>query len=144
MEENIITVSVDNLVSQTKRLGWNGGIVQLDIDSGIEESTKLLLLGKILSNKSFPRTVVKDIVGKAWNLINEVEVKVVDRNVFIFAFNHEADLRRAWDRRPWSIKGEHLILKKFDPNLSLNEVDFTSTEFWVQIHGLPLNRQKKK
>jgi hypothetical protein len=66
---------MDNLVSQTKRLGWNGGIVQLDIDSGIEESTKLLLLGKILSNKSFPRTVVKDIVGKAWNLINEVEVK---------------------------------------------------------------------
>ena len=95
MEENIITVSVDNLVSQTKCLGWNGGVVQLGIDSGIEESTKLLLLGKILSNKSFPRTVVKDIVGKAWNLINEVEVKVVDRNVFIFAFNHEADLRRA-------------------------------------------------
>lgn len=79
MEENIITVSVDNLVSQTKRLGWNGGVVQLGIDSGIEESTKLLLLGKILSNKSFPRTVVKDIVGKAWNLINEVEVKVVDK-----------------------------------------------------------------
>ena len=79
MEENIITVSVDNLVSQTKCLGWNGGVVQLGIDSGIEESTKLLLLGKILSNKSFPRTVVKDIVGKAWNLINEVEVKVVDK-----------------------------------------------------------------
>uniref|UniRef100_A0A2N9EJD0 DUF4283 domain-containing protein n=1 Tax=Fagus sylvatica TaxID=28930 RepID=A0A2N9EJD0_FAGSY len=46
MEENIITVSVDNLVSQTKRLGWNGGVVQLGIDSGIEESTKLLLLEK--------------------------------------------------------------------------------------------------
>jgi hypothetical protein len=79
MEENIITVSVDNLVSQTKRLGWNGGVVQLGIDSGIEESTKLLLLGKILSNKSFPRTAVKYIVGKAWNLINEVDVKVVDK-----------------------------------------------------------------
>ena len=81
---------------------------------------------------------------KAWNEVCDVEVRVADRNIFIFVFKHEVDLRRAWDRRPWSIKGEHLILKKFNASLSLIEVDFTSTEFWIQIYRLPLNRQKKE
>nr|POE66515.1 hypothetical protein CFP56_18773 [Quercus suber] len=38
----------------------------------------------------------------------EVEVSVLDRYVFLFSFNREADVRRAWDRRPWSIKGRTL------------------------------------
>uniref|UniRef100_A0A2N9FSP0 CCHC-type domain-containing protein n=1 Tax=Fagus sylvatica TaxID=28930 RepID=A0A2N9FSP0_FAGSY len=49
--------------------------------------------------------------------------------------------RRVWERRPWSFKGEHLILKRYEPDWSLNDIDFSVTDFWVQIHGLPLNRQ---
>ncbi len=109
MDENEATVMVEKLVSQTKRLEWQGKKVHLEIDTDKEESTKLLLARKILSNKSFPRSVVKDIVGKSWNVAYEVEVKSIDKNVFMFIFNHEVDLRRAWDRGPWSIKGEHLI-----------------------------------
>lgn len=65
----------------------------------------------------------------------------IDKNVFLFSFNHEVDVLRVWERRPWSFKGEHLILKKYDPEWSLNEVDFSTTDFLVQSHGLPLNRQ---
>ena len=81
-----------------------------------KESSKRLLIGKILSKKFFPKALVKEILVKAWNLINDFEVAVVDKNVFVFSFNHEADVRRAWDRRPWLLKGEHLILKRFSPD----------------------------
>jgi hypothetical protein len=94
-----------------------------------EGASNLMLIGKILSKKSFPHPVVKDIVHKAWSVTYDVEVNVVDKNVFMFTFKHEADVRKAWDRRPWCIKGEHLILKKINANLSLNEVDFKTTEF---------------
>ena len=57
-----------------------------------------------------------------------MEVSVVDKNVFMFYFKHEVDVRRVWDRRPWNFRGEHLILKKFRPELSLNEVDFTEID----------------
>ena len=56
---------------------------------------------------------------------------MVDKNVFMLTFKHEADVRKAWNRRPWCIRGEHLILKKINANLSLNEVDFKTTKFWV-------------
>ena len=35
-----------------------------------------------------------EILVKAWNLINDFEVALVDKNVFVFSFNHEADVRR--------------------------------------------------
>uniref|UniRef100_A0A2N9HCG5 protein-disulfide reductase n=1 Tax=Fagus sylvatica TaxID=28930 RepID=A0A2N9HCG5_FAGSY len=76
----------------------------------------------------FLALLLKDIVHKAWSVTYDVEVNVVDKNVFMFTFKHEADVRKAWDRRPWCIKGEHLILKKINANLSLNEVDFKTTE----------------
>ena len=81
-----------------------------------KESSKRLLIGKILSKKFFPKALVREILVKAWNLINDFEVALVDKNVFVFSFNHEADVRRAWDRRPWLLKGEHLILKRFSPD----------------------------
>nr|POE94158.1 uncharacterized protein CFP56_17489 [Quercus suber] len=47
-------------------------------------------------------------------------------------------------RRPWTVKGEHLVLKRFNPDISVPEVDFSFTEFWIQIHGLPLNRRSRE
>lgn len=95
------------------------------------KTQKKLLIGKILTNKAFPKSLVKEILIKAWNVINDVEVSAVDKNIFMFSFKHEADVRRAWDRRPWTVKGEHLVLKRFSPDISVSEVDFSFTEFWI-------------
>ena len=56
-----------------------------------------MLLGKVLSYKVFSGLVVVEIIAKAWNTTNEVEVSVVDKNVFLFSFKHEVDVRRVWD-----------------------------------------------
>ena len=66
----------------------------LDIEPEAEEKAKLVLLGKVLSTKVFSRIVVKEVISKAWNTINEVEVAVMDKNVFMFSFSHEVDVRR--------------------------------------------------
>jgi hypothetical protein len=79
--------------------------------------------------------VVGEIITEAWNTINEVEVAMIDKNVFLFTFKHEVDV---WDRRPWNFKG-----KKYNPGCSLSEIDFSISDFWVQIHGLPLDRQNE-
>ncbi len=122
---------LDSIVSKTKRLGWKGQAVSLEIDERAAEKSKFMLLGKVLSLKPFSCNIVKKIIEKAWNTIKDVEVSVVDKNVFMFYFKHEVDVRRVWDQRPWNFRGEHLILKKFRLELSLNEVDFTEIDVWV-------------
>nr|POE51181.1 hypothetical protein CFP56_49398 [Quercus suber] len=137
-------IDVETLTNQAKKFRWLKGKVNLQVVSSSKESSKRLLIGKILSKKSFPKVLVKEILVKAWNIITDFDVALVDKNVFVFSFNHEADVRRAWDRRPWLIKGEHLILKRFSLDQSVEDVDFSTTEFWIQVHNLPLDRQSKE
>ena len=33
-----------------------------------------------------------------------------------------------------------MILKRFSPDQSAAKVDFSTTEFWIQVHSLPLDR----
>ncbi len=133
---------MENLIAKTKKLGWVQQPVSLGVEPSAEDKAKFLLIGKVLSHKVFSHFVVKEIIAKAWNTIKEVSVTVLDKNVFLFTFEHEVDVRKIWERRPWSFKGDHLILKKYKPEWSFNEVDFSVTDFWIQVFGLPLNRLK--
>ena len=134
---------MENLIAKTKKLGWVQQPVSLGVEPSAEDKAKFLLIGKVLSHKVFSHSVVKEIIAKAWNTIKGVSVTVLDKNVFLFTFGHEVDVRKIWERHPWSFKGDHLILKKYKPEWSFNEVDFSVTDFWIQVFGLPLNRLNK-
>ena len=53
----------------------------------------------------------------------------------MFSFYHEVDAHRAYHNRPWFCKRGHLILKKWSPEVTWQEVYFSSSTFWVQVHG---------
>lgn len=55
----------------------------------------------------------------------------------MFHFHHEANLYNVYNRKPWSIRGGHLILKLWNPILAWREVSFSYSVFWVQVHRLP-------
>uniref|UniRef100_A0A2N9I5P8 Reverse transcriptase domain-containing protein n=1 Tax=Fagus sylvatica TaxID=28930 RepID=A0A2N9I5P8_FAGSY len=106
-------------------------------------SYKLSLIEKIITMRSFNHSVVRDIVTKAWNLSFPISVMKMDRNVFLFSFQHEVDLNLVFRCRPWTLRGAHLILKVWKPELNWNEVDFSTSTFWIQVHGLPFLWQNK-
>lgn len=50
-----------------------------------------------------------------------------------------ADLEKVISIGPWNFKGS-LLFQKWDTYLVFEELDFTSTEVWVQVHNLPHNK----
>jgi hypothetical protein len=49
-----------------------------------------------------------------------------------------------YNKRPWTLKGAHLNLQEWRPDLTWEEVDFSWPTFWIQVHGLPPCWQNKE
>lgn len=99
--------------------------------------TEILLVGKILSEKSFTENEVFMVVRRVWFTKELPKVEEVNKNTFLFTFKSVYDRNRVWSRRPWSINKAHLLLKEWMPDRAINEIAFDSSTFWVQIKALP-------
>jgi hypothetical protein len=139
MTNNIETShSVEELIARTQTCSCADNHLSLTPVKDPANPFELSLVGKICSPRNFLQSVVQEIVEKAWKLSHPILIKRVDRNIFLFSFGHEVDRQIAFNRRPWTIKGTYLVLKPCSPELSWQELDFTTSTFWVQIHGLPM------
>ncbi|KAL5538255.1 hypothetical protein UlMin_042244 [Ulmus minor] len=98
------------------------------------------LLGKFLSPKPMPKVLVQQILCRAWNTRRPwtvVEPGRRAKNMFVFLFEAVEDKRMVLERRPWTVKGNLLLLNEWDPDTPMNLIDFSKCALWVQLHGIP-------
>lgn len=113
----------------------------IELDPSFDDSTlksKFTLVGKILSPKSLNKKGVANVIAKAWRTSEEVSVAAWGDNIYAFGFKAEDDVTKIMRLSPWSIMGCLMILRKWDGQKTLEELDFSFSPFWVQIQGLPL------
>ncbi|KAI9070833.1 hypothetical protein K1719_047210 [Acacia pycnantha] len=60
---------------------------------------------KVLSNRSYTRSAIVNILQKAWNLQTGFDVIEVSGNTFLFSFSDGEEYNRILRGRPWSING---------------------------------------
>ncbi|KAH7855978.1 hypothetical protein Vadar_031225 [Vaccinium darrowii] len=59
-------------------------------------------------------------------------------NIYVFDFKTEEDAGKIMKLGPWSFMGCLMVLRKWEAQKTLEELDFNLSPFWVQIQGLPL------
>lgn len=115
--------------------------VIISLDESFEEcpqSAQYVIVGKILSSKILNKIGVQKVIEKAWKTEEEFSISSWKDNVYAFGFKNEDDPCRIISRGPWSVMGSLLILRKWDQRKTFNDLDFSFSPFWIQIHGLPL------
>ncbi|KAK9284051.1 hypothetical protein L1049_012311 [Liquidambar formosana] len=131
------TEDISLLISQTEVFNCTVDVLELALDVAFAlDSSNLLLVGKLLSNRGINKNALRSI-SRAWNILHGLTITELNPNIFLFGFTTEIERDRSFSARPWSVMGSHLVLKYWSPSLTIEEVDFSVSPFWVQIHGLP-------
>lgn len=103
----------------------------------LSDNKTYTILIHILSTQRINPNTIKVVLTMAWQTQSEVTFKLMAINPFLVSFGQEADKLRVCDKGPWSVKGKHVILKEWNPNVPFDNVEFKETSFWLQVHSLP-------
>ncbi|KAI7984677.1 hypothetical protein LOK49_LG15G00352 [Camellia lanceoleosa] len=109
-----------------------------------EDVSGLCLVGKILTPKTLNRTAVFNILQNAWKPCSQLEISSWGDNVYLFQFSESENRCKVLDEAPWSVIGNLLVLQPFHLGVAVSNFEFHWCPFWVQVHGLPLDKMSKK
>lgn len=102
------------------------------------DARKRTLVGRIVMDKALNKNMVRTMVGRAWNLQKGLSMIEVHENCFRFSFDKEEDCSRVLKGRPWLITGSLLVLERWQPLLTMEEIALNFSPYWIQLHDLPL------
>ncbi|XP_056162003.1 uncharacterized protein LOC130136051 [Syzygium oleosum] len=141
MEED--EVSEARLAALCSKLGtlWSGSDLAV-IDGAVSnerlQECRLTMLGQLFSNPTINFQAFQSTMKKAWR-VDSVNITQEDQRTFAFTFKTELELKRVLEAGAWSFSNNLVVLKTYIPDVPLPNYEFTHCDFWVQVHGLPLN-----
>ncbi|GLT32007.1 hypothetical protein SLA2020_067040 [Shorea laevis] len=102
------------------------------------ELHRVSFVGQLLAEEEDIRSgVVYNILKSAWRPKGGFELHEQSKNTYIFILSDDTEKNRIFRESPWFVKGSHLILKDWLASQRFDEIVFSRSEFWVQVHGLP-------
>lgn len=73
--------------------------------------TNMVFMGKILLFRLFKQFTIKEIINNMESTSARVITEGMAGNVFKFTFKLKENKELIYSKRPWSLNGEHLVLK---------------------------------
>lgn len=97
----------------------------------------LTLVGRLTTHKSINNEAIIAVLATAWNLGPNIQITPPDTKTVSCTFKYAKDRDKITEVGPWAVKGAILNLKRWPPNRTIEEIDFSLCPLWVQIHNLP-------
>ena len=69
--------------------------------------------------------------------------KELGNNLFLITFLQPGGKRRALEEGPWDFGGDLFLVREFERNSSLEDLDFYITPCWVRVMKLPIGLMNK-
>ncbi|KAJ7959596.1 reverse transcriptase [Quillaja saponaria] len=98
-----------------------------------EEVENKTLVAKIVMSKPMNVNAVKSILLRAWHPNGGAAIQRLEHSVF----KSEEERNIIEDEGPLSVFGNQVIMKRWPSKATLDEIDFSTTSFWLHARGLP-------
>uniref|UniRef100_A0A2N9FFZ2 Reverse transcriptase domain-containing protein n=1 Tax=Fagus sylvatica TaxID=28930 RepID=A0A2N9FFZ2_FAGSY len=101
---------------------------------------KSFLAAKFLTRRALNVEAVARTFKPLWRTDHGFSIRDMNENKLVFVFDDEADRERVMLGEPWAYDKYLVILQRIEEDEAIEEVTFTDTSFWVQLHGIPVRR----
>ncbi|TXG46396.1 hypothetical protein EZV62_028104 [Acer yangbiense] len=98
----------------------------------------LCLVGKVLTTRLVNRSAFIDIMTSVWRVSEGVDIEWAEGNIFVLNFKNLEDRSRILAGGPWNFDRAIIVFEEPTGVGDILNMSFNRTEFWVQIHNLPL------
>ncbi|KAK2652652.1 hypothetical protein Ddye_012508 [Dipteronia dyeriana] len=98
----------------------------------------LCLVGEILTSKLVNRKALIDVMTSIWHVNEGVDIEWAEGNIFVIHFKNGVDRSRLIAGGPWNFDRAIIVFEVPSGDGDIQSMRFSLTEFWVQIHNLPL------
>lgn len=106
-----------------------------------ENSVSLLLLGRLLTERSYNVDAFKRTITTVWAPKHGLVIRVLKPNLYAFQFFHWRDMTKVLEGRPWCFDNMLILLKEAEGDEQPDQVTLTHSPFWIRLKNLPLNNR---
>lgn len=111
-------------------------------ESHVQESVnncKNSLIGKILSTKPIPTSVLYSTLNGIWCNPLGFKINEIEGKLYQITMDNEQDVARIVKGSPWIVRNCWLIIHAWDRKTNPSDLNFSKIPLWVQFWGLPLH-----
>ncbi|XP_030922912.1 uncharacterized protein At4g02000-like [Quercus lobata] len=98
-----------------------------------------VVAAKFLTRRNINIEVVARTFRPIWRTRDNFEINDAGGNVILFYFELEVDAVKVLMGEPWAFDRHLVVMERYDSSVPIQDLKFSSTSFWVQIHELPFS-----
>ncbi|KAK1669061.1 hypothetical protein QYE76_057220 [Lolium multiflorum] len=116
----------------------------IEEEVSIDEEPELLVVARVLTDKSFSAASFEETMRFAWGLAKKVEFRDVGDNTFIMQLNCLGDWKKVVEEGPWLFRNWGIVIQGYDGYSKPSTLILDKLPIWIQIHDIPEAYLKKK
>ena len=112
--------------------------------SELLEECALSLFSHLLADRNQNLRALKSTLRSTWKLGSNLRIVDVGKIIFQFKFNSKYQMEWVERNGPWNFDNNLLLLCRWRKGLSITNISFTHSPFWVQVWGLPFENMSEE
>lgn len=98
-----------------------------------------VLVAKFMTRRALNVEAIGRTFNPSWRARSDFKIREAGDHTLLFVFELEIDAERVLATEPCSFDKHIVIFTRYDFSIPTRNLSFTTTTFWVQIHGLPMS-----
>lgn len=103
----------------------------------VENKYELCVVGHFLTERSVNCRAMKSKLADVWRPAMGINIKEIEKGMFLFQFYHKEDMIRVLNGGPWSFDNAMLVLAEVPKGEEPRNVPLYFINMWLQIYDLP-------